>query len=296
MNVHHLELFYFVAKHEGISAAVRKMPYGIQQPAVSGQILQLEKELGVKLFHRRPFALTPAGESLYDYIYPFFSRMKELEDLLKGEENRHLKISASATVLGNHLPEVLERLKLKIPDLKLTLREVEPSEIYHQLSQQYADIAVTVLHGKLDGAMKFIELMTVPIVLLLPETCRVKCFDDLLMDDPEGGGKIAKIPLVGLPDHEALSRIFQDGLEQYGVSWTPSMEVNSLEVIQKYVSRGFGAGIGVGIPGVVSYPGCVSIPLAGFPPIVVGAVFQGTLKPLAEAFLDEAHAYIRNLQ
>ena len=56
-DVHHLELFYYVAKHQGITAAVRKMPYGIQQPAVSGQLLQLEKHLGVKLFHRRPFSL-----------------------------------------------------------------------------------------------------------------------------------------------------------------------------------------------------------------------------------------------
>ena len=54
MNVHHLELFYYVAKYEGITAAVRKMPYGIQQPAVSGQVLQLEDELGVKLFQSSP--------------------------------------------------------------------------------------------------------------------------------------------------------------------------------------------------------------------------------------------------
>ena len=26
MNVHHIELFYYVAKHGGISAAVRKIP------------------------------------------------------------------------------------------------------------------------------------------------------------------------------------------------------------------------------------------------------------------------------
>ena len=38
MNIHHLELFYYVAKHEGISGAVRNMPYGIQQPAVSAQV------------------------------------------------------------------------------------------------------------------------------------------------------------------------------------------------------------------------------------------------------------------
>ena len=43
MNIHHLELFYYVAKHGGIMEAVRQIPYGIQQPAVSSQIAQLEE-------------------------------------------------------------------------------------------------------------------------------------------------------------------------------------------------------------------------------------------------------------
>ena len=38
MNVHHLELFYYVARFGGIGAAVRNIPYGIQQPAVSAQV------------------------------------------------------------------------------------------------------------------------------------------------------------------------------------------------------------------------------------------------------------------
>lgn len=296
MNVHHIELFYYVAKYEGISAAIRKMPYGIQQPAVSWQILQLEKELGVKLFNRRPFALTPAGELLYDFAYPFFSQMKELEGRLKNEESQHLRISASASVLGNHLPEVLESMKLKMPSLKLTLREVEPTEIYQHLCQQKADIAVTVLHDKFNEGMRVVELLKVPLVLLVPSTCQVKKFEDLLMDNPDGVGRVSKIPLVGLPEHEALSCIFQDGLAKHGVRWEASMEVSSLEVIQKYVSRGFGAGIGVGIPGVEPLAGCVSLSLEGFPPLVVGAVYQGTLKPVAELFLDEARHYISKLQ
>ena len=57
MNIHHLELFYYVARNGGIVPAVRNMPYGIQQPAVSGQIARLEEFLGIKLFNRRPFAL-----------------------------------------------------------------------------------------------------------------------------------------------------------------------------------------------------------------------------------------------
>jgi hypothetical protein len=52
MNIYHLELFYFVAKHGGIAAAVRNVPYGIQQPATSGQIARLEESLGTKAFQR----------------------------------------------------------------------------------------------------------------------------------------------------------------------------------------------------------------------------------------------------
>ena len=84
MNVHHLELFYYVAKYQGITQAVRKMPYGIQQPAVSGQILQLEKNLGLRLFHRRPFALTAAGEELYAFSKPFFSQLDQIAGRLRG--------------------------------------------------------------------------------------------------------------------------------------------------------------------------------------------------------------------
>ena len=56
MNIHHLELFYYVARHGGIMEAVRNIPYGIQQPAVSGQIAQLEEDLGVTLFQPPVFA------------------------------------------------------------------------------------------------------------------------------------------------------------------------------------------------------------------------------------------------
>ena|SRR5438874_9503266 len=85
MNIHHLELFYFIATHGGITEAARKMPYGIQQPAISAQILRLEEHLGVKLFQRRPFHLTPAGRELYEFAAPFFSRVQETSERLRGE-------------------------------------------------------------------------------------------------------------------------------------------------------------------------------------------------------------------
>ena len=83
LNIHHLELFYYVAKHGGISEAVRNIPYGIQQPAMSGQIIQLEEFLGVALFQRRPFALTPAGEELYAFIKPFFDNLQSAAEKIR---------------------------------------------------------------------------------------------------------------------------------------------------------------------------------------------------------------------
>ena len=88
MNVHHLELFFYVARHGGVSAAARHMPYGIQQPAISAQILQLEDALGVTLFVRRPFQLTKEGQSLYDFIAPFFGGLDDMGQRLRGGGER----------------------------------------------------------------------------------------------------------------------------------------------------------------------------------------------------------------
>src|ERR1700760_4669312 len=121
MNIHHLELFYYVARHGGISEAVRKFPYGIQQPAISGQIAQLEEFLGTTLFHRRPFALTSAGEKLYEFIEPFFSGVEAMTAELQGGTTHQLRIGSSDIVLRDHLPEVLQAVRKKYPQLKVTL-------------------------------------------------------------------------------------------------------------------------------------------------------------------------------
>ncbi len=296
MNIHHLELFYYVAKYEGITAAVRKMPYGIQQPAVSGQILQLEEKLGVKLFNRRPFVLTAAGEELYDFCYPFFSRLGDVEERLRGEEGRHLKLAASASTLRNHLPDVLEDLRKEEPNLRLSLREVDPSDVHQLLTTQQVDVAVSVLAGKLAEGLKAEPLVQIPVVLLVPSSCQVKSWKELLEKDPfEAKSFCGKEPLIGLPQHEILQQLFEKELDRQKVSWPVSVEVNSMEIVREYVSRGFGVGIGLLIPGVPIPKGLKSLPLKGFPPLVIGMIYQGKAKPLVQRFLKAARERAKGL-
>src|SRR5438876_6944066 len=124
MNILHLELFYYVARYGSISEAVRNIPYGIQQPAVSAQILQLEESLGVTLFRRRPFSLTSPGEKLFRFIQPFFEGLEPLADELRGGAAQQLRFGASGPILRDPLPELAQYVRRKLPDPKWALREV----------------------------------------------------------------------------------------------------------------------------------------------------------------------------
>jgi DNA-binding transcriptional LysR family regulator len=285
MNIHHLELFYFVTKFEGITAAVQKMPYGIQQPAVSGQILQLEDSLGLKLFNRRPFSLTPAGQELYEFIFPFFSKLNQIEQRLKGEESKHLRIAASSAVMRNHMPQVLAELQNRESNLKLTLREIELSDVHACLTSQQSDVAITLIHGNLGDGIVSEELLRLELVLYIPKNWEIDDFAHLLEDDPEGRGQVIDKPLIGMPEHELITNIFDNALAKQKIFWPVTIEVNSLDIIRQYVSLGFGSGIGVKIPHKKVEEGLKAIALPNIPPVVVGAIYQGKPKPLAQAFI-----------
>src|SRR5579859_6081007 len=168
MNIHHLELFYYVARHGGISQAVRNIPYGIQQPAVSGQIAQLEEYLGTTLFHRRPFSLTPAGEKLFRFIEPFFSGIDALASQLQGGATHQLRIGSSDVVLRDHLPELLQAVGKKFRELKVMLREGYKWELEVMLEKQEVDLAVTVIESKAPSGAHSLTLLELPMILMVP--------------------------------------------------------------------------------------------------------------------------------
>src|SRR6195952_3270364 len=162
MNIHHLELFYYVAKHGGISRAVRNMPYGIQQPAVSSQILLLEEDLGVKLFERTPFKLTREGIELFAFAQPFFENLGVVGARLRQKSAPHLRIAASELVLRDYLPVVVERLRKNEPRLKLALRSGFQSDMEKWLLEREVDLAITPLESKPPGRIRSLHLMRLP--------------------------------------------------------------------------------------------------------------------------------------
>ena len=281
MNVHHLELFYYVAKHGGIMPAVRNIPYGIQQPAVSSQILQLEEFLGVTLFHRRPFALTGEGEKLFQFIQPFFGKLSQVADELRGGRARLIRIGASSIVLREHLPGLLQSVRKKFPGLRVALREGDPAELGQWLEAGDLDLAVTLIEKKMPAGFHSLKLVELPLVLLVEQGSDLASAEALWARD-----RIAE-PLICLPPAERITKIFQEQLQRRAVDWFPSIEADSAELIEAYVGNGLGIGVSVAIPGKALSPKVRMLPLAGFPQIVIGVLWRGRMTPLRQAFLDE---------
>jgi len=280
MNIHHLELFYYVARHGGITEAVRNMPYGIQQPAISGQVAQLEEHLGLTLFHRRPFALTAAGDKLYKFIQPFFSNLDGLEKELQGGQAQHIRIGASTIVLRDHLPELVQQARKKFPHLRVALREGYQAELESLLLREEIDMAVTLIEKRATPGISSQVLLELPMVLLVPRASKLTDAEQLWKQDP------ITEPLICMPTAEVITKNLQQALSKRGVDWFPSIEVSSLDLIQTYVSNGFGIGIAVQIPGVKIDPGVRLVPLTDFPKVAVGALWSGRPSPLIQTFVD----------
>ena len=280
MNIHHLELFYYVAKYGGIVGAVRNMPYGIQQPAVSGQIARLEEDLGTKLFNRRPFSLLPAGTELYEFVKPFFDDVEKVSGRIRGA-SQQLRIAAPSIVLHDYLPQLLRRVRKVFPSFRLQLFEAARADAERLLHARDIDMAITVIDQKKRAGLTWRPLLELPLVLLVPKKHPVKDAHQLW------GLDTIQETLITFPRGDAVQTHLQQGLDAMGVEWFPGIEVNSTRLIECYVENGYGIGATVATsdfrpPGKVRV-----IPLPNFPPVVIGAAWVGKLSPIPRQFLRE---------
>jgi DNA-binding transcriptional LysR family regulator len=280
LNIHHLELFYFVARHGGIAQAVRNMPYGIQQPAISAQIIALEDQLGVTLFRRRPFELTEPGRELLAFIEPFFSRLDEIEEKLRGDAADRLRLGASQTVLRDHLPGILRDLRARAPKLKLVLRTGYQQDLENMLAAGGIEIAVTVIDRAVAAGLKSETLLELRLALLVPRGSKARAAADLLSAD-----RIQE-PLIALRPAEAISRLFQQEIARRGIAWPISIEVGTLELVSTYVAEEFGCGLAVDVPGARVPSDVRLLPLDDFPRLPIGLLWTGRRSPVAQTLSE----------
>jgi DNA-binding transcriptional LysR family regulator len=124
MNLNHLAIFHSVAKAESISRGADRLM--ISQPAVSKQLSQFERSLGVRLLDRIPrgVRLTEAGRVLSEYAARLFAIESEAETALgelAGLRRGRLRLGASTTIGVYLLPEIFVRFRTDYPLIHASL-------------------------------------------------------------------------------------------------------------------------------------------------------------------------------
>lgn len=268
MNLHQLELFYHVARSGGISRALRNIPYGIQQPAVSIQILALEEHLGTKLFERQPFRLTAEGRELFEVARPFFEQLAAVEQRLQRKQSPQFRIAASELVLRDYLPTVLQEIKRLHPELRFRLRSGLQADMERWLMDGEIDLAITpTTDGRTRAGLQAEALACLPLVLLVPRASKLKTAAELWAQNPIGEA------LICLPEAETITKLFYRGLREMKIDWPMAIEASSIDLVTRYVANGYGIGVMVDLPRLTEERELRAIPLPGFEPVNVVALW-----------------------
>ena len=180
------------------------MPYGIQQPPVSGQIAKLEEALGTKLFNRRPFSLLPAGAELFEFSKPFFDDIEKVAGRIRGA-SQQLRIAAPSIVLHDYVRELLRRVRRRFPIFRLQLHEAARTDTERLLHAGEVDVAITVIDSKRRPEIHPRPLLELPLILLVNKKHDLTTAKQLWSRD-----KIEEA-LITFPCGDAVQTHFQRG-------------------------------------------------------------------------------------
>lgn len=145
IDIEKLNAFICVNDAGSFSSAAHRMH--TSQSTISKYILELEKELGVKLFERIPSGpiLTNAGETLLPWARRLVRQSIEMEEMMNSLQNKvvgSLKIACSTTAGKYILPKLTARFCNRYPDIQVTVLRCTPEHMGPTLLEGDADLGV----------------------------------------------------------------------------------------------------------------------------------------------------------
>ncbi len=148
MNTRQVQYAIALSKTLNFSQSAQEL--GITQPSLSKQIINLESELGVKLFDRNhsPLKLTPAGEYFVIHAQELLLKEDQLLKSLEGfstGENGELTIGVTPFRSLYLMPEIVKKVKAEFPGVKVTLVESNSSTLRKDICDGKFDFAIVNL-------------------------------------------------------------------------------------------------------------------------------------------------------
>ncbi|HEX7733738.1 MAG TPA: LysR family transcriptional regulator [Ktedonobacteraceae bacterium] len=246
MELRHLRYFVAVAHKKHFTQAAEEL--NLAQPALSQQIQQLERELGLLLLERtsRRVRLTSAGEAFLKRAEHILSEVelarREMQEFA-GLKRGRVIVGALQSLAAYHFPAQLARLHTRYPEIEIVLREESNEELVELLQAGALDLSllqITSNPSSLDLASLPIaaeELLTEEIVLIAAPAHPLVGRRQVAMEELRGESFISFKPGSNL-----RSILFQNAL---AAGFVPHIlfESGELVTIRSLVAEGLGLAV-----------------------------------------------------
>lgn len=240
MEIRQLRAFIAIAESGTFTAGAIRVH--VTQAAISMQIRQLETEIGARVFVRAPrhVILTEAGEQLLhrarQILREHDAALEEIAELAGAERGRLRIGSASAMVLTDQLPGILNELRRQHPRAEISVTSGTSESLVEQ-----------IVAGELD-----IAFVSLPVDVRGVQTERLS--EDQLVAIASPKHKLAKqktISAYTLAGEKLIlgerggntRRLIDQFFAQAGVTLKVAMELSRQAAIRRMVEEDMGVGI-----------------------------------------------------
>ncbi len=237
MDFDQLETFLEVAKLSSFSRAAERRFR--TQPAISAQIRALEEEVGAKLLDRSggKVAITAAGKVFQKYAEETLEQRRvvliaiaEMHRVPRGE----IVVAANEGTCLHILPEVFADFKRQYPSVAVSVKRLEHNKILEAIIENSCDFGVVSMPVP-DKRLTVVPIHRDELVVITPPGHPLAHYKQANVAD------LVDYPLL-LPKlgrtRDALEAIFHERR----LKPTISMELDSSELLKRFVAVGVGVG------------------------------------------------------
>nr|QCI07138.1 Transcription regulator of Rubisco operon [Hypnea pannosa] len=217
----------------------------VSQPAISLQIQNLEKQLGIPLFERtnKQARLTEAGNLLLRYGNRILALCEETCRALDDVQNLQggtLVIGASQTTGTYLMPRLIGLFRQRYPQVNVQLQVHSTRLISWSVANGQIDLAV--IGGEVPSELKDVLQVTSyaedELALILPTSHTFSRLSDIQKED------LYHLRFIALDTESTLRKVIDKVLNQHDIDssrFKIEMELNSIEAIKNAVQSGLGA-------------------------------------------------------
>ncbi|MCI7352238.1 MAG: HTH-type transcriptional activator IlvY [[Actinobacillus] rossii] len=207
MNFDDLNIFLHLTQTQSFTKTATQNHMSLS--TLSRQIQRMEEELGQPLFLRdnRKVLLTETGEQFLYFAQQNWTNWQQFKQQVRSNSDElsgELKLFCSVTAAYSHLPQVLEKFRVRYPKVEIQLTTGNAAMAVQQVQSQQADLALAGRPLNFPNTLAFHHIDDISLSFIVP---RVACTaTQLLQQNPVDW---QQMPFILPADGMARQRIDQ---------------------------------------------------------------------------------------